>query len=90
MFGQRHPASRVAAVAALAGVLGNFAEPGRDPALNGFLASELVHLRAVEAAPVMQRAFAAGMVDERVAGDWEDVQIELGLKEERDTPKQDQ
>ncbi len=33
----------------------------------------------------MEQAFAAGLVDESVAGDWEDVQIELGLKDERET-----
>ena len=44
-------------------------------------------LRAVEAAPVMERAFSAGLVDEAVHGDWEDAQIELGLKKSREQPR---
>jgi hypothetical protein len=61
------------------------ASPTARP-LNGAIISELLDLEAVEAAPQMKQAFAAGVVDESVAGDWEDVQIELGLKEKRDTP----
>jgi hypothetical protein len=35
----------------------------------------------------MERAFAAGQVELPVAGDWEDVQIEMGLRQTRATPK---
>jgi hypothetical protein len=85
--GKLHPASREAAVAALTHLLENFAEPGREPALNAFLISDLVELDAVEAAPLMQRAFAARVVAEDVIGDWQAVQVELGLKDERDAPR---
>jgi hypothetical protein len=37
---------------------------------------------------VWEQAFASRQVDEAVAGDGEDVQIELGLREERETPGQ--
>ncbi|MBI3797972.1 MAG: DUF1186 domain-containing protein, partial [Deltaproteobacteria bacterium] len=57
-----------------------------DPSLNGFLLASLLDLNAVESLPVIERAFAADWVDESVAGDWEDVQIEFGLKEQRETP----
>jgi len=87
--GKLHPASRAAAVAALTRLLENFAEPGREPALNSFLISDLMGLDAVEAAPLMQRAFAAGLVAEDVIGDWQAVQIELGLKDERDAARRD-
>jgi hypothetical protein len=36
---------------------------------------------------VMERAFAADRVDISIPGDWEDVQVELGLIEERQTPR---
>ena len=85
--GKRHPSGRDAAVAALTRLLGNFAEPGRDPALNAFLVAGLVELDAVEAAPLMQRAFAARQVEEDVVGDWQAVQVELGLKDERDASR---
>ena len=46
-------------------------------------------MEAKEAAPLIERAFAQGYVDPMVMGDWEDVQIELGLKSaEEVTPKQ--
>ena len=43
----------------------------------------------MKSAPVIERAFAAGCVDISVRGDWEDVQVELGLARERITPKPD-
>jgi hypothetical protein len=65
--------------------LEHFAEV--DPILNGFIISFLTDLKAVEAAPVMERAFAADCVDISIQGDWEDTQIELGLLQERQTPR---
>ena len=40
----------------------------------------------MDAAPVIEKAFAAGRVDEMAIGDWEDAQIELGLKTHRERP----
>jgi hypothetical protein len=57
-----------------------------DEELNGFLLSDLLDLNAMEAMPVIRRAFAANAIDITIAGDLEDVEIELGLREERDTP----
>ncbi|HZO88333.1 MAG TPA: DUF1186 domain-containing protein [Chthonomonadaceae bacterium] len=56
--------------------------------LNGSLVSALLDLKAVEAAPVMELAFKANCVDEWIAGDWDDVQVELGLKERSEIPPQ--
>jgi hypothetical protein len=58
-----------------------------DESLNGFLIYDLVKLKATGAVPLIERAFAAGRVDEMVLGDWEDVQVELGLKPARETPR---
>jgi hypothetical protein len=85
-IGILHPDAHEMCVAALAQQLGRFAD--QDPALNGFLVGYLLDLKGVEALDVMQRAFDAGAVEEAIAGDWEDAQIELGLKAKRDRPRQ--
>ena len=61
--------------------------PVNNPNYNGFLVSVLLDLKAIEDAPLIERAYAADHVDLTVCGDWGDVQIELGLKEKRDTPE---
>jgi hypothetical protein len=82
---QKHPAARAECVAALVRQLEKYAD--NDRLLNAMLMAPLLELNAVEAAPVMEQAFAAKAVDFSVSGDWEDVQIELGLKGERETPR---
>jgi hypothetical protein len=57
-----------------------------DATLNGFVVAALVDLGAAEAAPEMEGAFHADLVDISIAGDWEEVQIGMGLLEERTTP----
>lgn len=59
-----------------------------DDDLNGFILAGLLDLHAVEAMPVIRRAFAANAIDITIAGDLEEVEIELGLREERETPSQ--
>jgi len=81
---RRQPEARAECVAIITRQLERYAE--NDEALNAFLIGTLLDLKAVESAPVMERAFAAGRVELAVAGDWEEVQIELGLKQKRDTP----
>lgn len=51
--------------------------------VNGFLVDALTGLRVMEAVPLMEQAFAARRVDLMARGDWEDVQMELGLIEHR-------
>lgn len=46
----------------------------------------LVDLNATEAVPEIEAAFAANMVDISFMGDWEEVQIRMGLLDERVTP----
>lgn len=83
---RRYTATRDQSATALSVQLERFAE--NDPTLNGFLVSYLLDLKAVEAAPLMERAFAANQVDLSVMGDWEDAQIGLGLKTNREKPRQ--
>ncbi len=78
-IGNEHKASRAECVEALAAQLEKFS--ATDPELNGFVVADLLDLDSVETASLLERAFAAGRVDESICGDWETVQIELGLKE---------
>lgn len=55
--------------------------------LNGLLICSLVDLKAVELIDDIRNMFQQGYVDITVAGDLEDVEIELGLRTERETPK---
>jgi hypothetical protein len=54
---------------------------------NTIIAAALCDLKAVEAAPIIEQAYAAGHVDVSYYGDWESAQIGLGLKTGRDTPE---
>jgi hypothetical protein len=80
----RHPHTRDEAVAAMARQLQGW--QNQDFYINTFLISNLVDLRGTEAAGAMEAAIAAQRVDTTVTGDWEDVQVELGLLAERITP----
>ena len=82
---RRYAATREQSLAALSAQLELYA--GQDPTLNGFLVSYLLDLKAVEAAPLIERAFAANRIDLSVMGDWEDAQVELGLKATREKPR---
>lgn len=79
------PSARAECVRVLSRELERFME--NDPILNGFLISYLVYLQAVETAPLIERAFVADHVDLSIRGDWEDVQVDLGLKAARETPR---
>ncbi len=84
-IGTAHPELRDEAVAVLSGQLADFRK--NDPSLNGLLISYLIDLHAVEAAPLMKQTFDADSVDLFILGDWEDAQIELGLKSAREKPR---
>jgi HEAT repeat protein len=51
-----------------------------DACANGFLVSALIDLKAVEHKLVIEQAHARQCVDLSICGDWDDVQVELGLK----------
>jgi Protein of unknown function (DUF1186) len=80
-IGKQHPESRAPCVATLTHQLEQFAK--NDTTLNGSLLADLLDLHAVEAAPTIERAFAAKAIDENVAGGWEDVQVKFSIKEKR-------
>ena len=61
-----------------------------DPTLNGFMVAGLVSdLKAVDAAPAIEAAYAADRVDESIVGDWYDAQVYLGLISAADVPKRE-
>ncbi len=55
--------------------------------VNGAVVSSLLNLEAVEAAPAIERAFAAGQVAESICGDWEEARYTLGLRPDPPAPR---
>jgi hypothetical protein len=84
-LGEAQPGSRDPCVAVLIRQLERYAE--QPVALNDALYYGLLRFKAVEAAPLMEKAFASGCLDESLNGDWEDAQILLGLRTERETER---
>jgi hypothetical protein len=81
---RQQPETRETCVAALSRQLERFVE--NNVGLNASIVANLVELKAVESADVIEQAFAFDRVDMMVLGDWEDVQVKLGLKEGRERP----
>jgi hypothetical protein len=81
-----HPKARTACVTALTRQLECL---DNDTEFNGFLIAYLIDLDAVESAPVMKKVFEADKVDISIAGDWDIVQMELGLKAPDPEPEPD-
>ncbi len=82
---QQHPDSREDCVGVLTHVLGKYA--ANDPALNGFVILGLTDLGALEAIDLIRAAYAMECVDLSVLGDIEDVEIEMGIRDRRATPR---
>jgi len=82
---QEYPETRAACVRYIASALENY--ENQDEGLNAFLIVELVELRDTEHLGLMEKAFDDECVDEFVMGDFEDVQVALGLLEERAQPR---
>lgn len=80
-----YPQSREVCVTAIGEQLKRF--ENETPSLNALLIWTLTDLKSHDYHDTIQQAFEANQVDETVCGDWEDVQITLGLLKERITPK---
>lgn len=78
---QEHPELREQVVAMLSDVLRN-AERNHEITNTGAM-DALVELEAVEALPLIRRAFELGLVDEMMRGPWGDVAAELGAEPEQ-------
>ncbi len=82
---EQHPEVRDQCVATLTERLKQSNED--EVEINAFLIDYLVNLHAVESLPVIRAAFEADAVEIFVTGDLEDVEIELGVRTERSTPR---
>jgi hypothetical protein len=80
-----HPEARDAVVKVLVTQLDLY--PRNNVGLNGFLILHLADLKVVEVAPLIEQVFRARRVDEKITGDWEDIQVALGLLAARVTPR---
>jgi hypothetical protein len=80
----RHAGCRGECVAILVRTLEPYADA--NPTVNGFAVSALLDLRAVEAIDTIRDAFRRNAIDLSIAGDLEDVEVELGLRDRRATP----
>jgi preprotein translocase subunit SecA len=70
-------------------VLSDYLEQATEdyPDLNGFTVSYLADLKAANAIDVIRQAFEKGIVSFGVTGDLEDVEVLMGFREKRTTPK---
>ena len=83
---KQHPESRSDGVLVLTQELNRFTT--NDPDLNAILVCNLViDFRAIESIEVIKKAFEAGRVNEDFMGDWDEVQVELGLKDRLEVPE---
>jgi hypothetical protein len=81
----QYPESRDACVMALSQQLEQFISNDED--LNGHLITALVaDFKAIEVLPLIEQAYQANRVNVAFIGDWQDVQVHLGLKEAPDRP----
>jgi hypothetical protein len=76
-IGKRHPETRAHIVGVLTEQLAK--HESEIYHLNAFLIAYLTDLKASESAEVIERAFAANLVDETVCGDWADIREELSV-----------
>jgi uncharacterized protein len=84
---ERHPESRDRVIEVLTAFL-----RVKDTSLstiNGLIVCSLIDLQASESIEVIRDIYSGGMVDISCAGDLEEVEISLGLRTERTTPKPD-
>jgi len=81
---QAHPESKDVCVQALMEALDRYETT--DSEVNAFFVTYLADLKALEAVPLVEKAFLAEKVSFSVDGDFEDFQIHMGLLEKRLTP----
>ena len=84
-LGEDHPDLRDSCRSVLREQLAEHAQ--QSPDLNAFIVSALIDLGAEEDIDGIREAFGAGHVDLSVAGDIEDVELDLGLRTRRSTDR---
>ena len=82
---KQYPENRADCIAVLTRQLEKFVE--NDPDWNAIIITGLVTVfNSIESAPLMEQAFQAGYVNEDWMGDWDEIQVELGLKDRSEVP----
>ena len=84
-IGVKHPETRDRVIEIITAALDEKYEHN-DGDINGYWIADLLDLKAVESYAVIKKAFVAKKVNLRIAGDLEDVELEFGMREKRDTP----
>ncbi len=74
----KYPETRESNIAAIAGELEKFRD--NNPTFNALLIGILVDLQAVEVINIIEQAYQANQVDIFFGGDWDSIQVDLGLK----------
>jgi len=83
---EAHPETKDECAAAIVSALLGYKD--NDESLNGSMISDLLQMNAArEHVGLIEEAFKSGNVDEAVDGDFEDIQVRLGLIEKRATPR---
>jgi hypothetical protein len=81
-----HPETKEECAAAIVAALLGYKD--NDEVLNGFMISGLVYINAArDHLSLIEEAFKSGNVDEAVDGDFEDIQVKLGIIKKRTTPR---
>jgi yecA family protein len=83
----QHPESRAQVLDVFRDYLA--APSAQQRTLNGLLVANLLDLQAIECIDSIREMYRRNIVDISCAGDIEDVEIELGLRDARETPKPD-
>lgn len=84
-IGQKYPEVRLQCIESICAVFEKYKT--NDEEFNGFLIDNLLELKAIEKIDLVEQAFLSERVDISIAGDFEDIQIELGLLNKRTTPR---
>ena len=87
LIGKQYPEYRDECVEILTRRLADYENNPNE--LNGWLVWNLMDLKAVESASVIEAGFAADAINPFIAGDWYEVQVELGLKTREELPERE-
>lgn len=85
IIGNQFPQARETILPTIAEVLEHYST--NDPVINAEMAYSLGKFKAVEHAPLVEKAYKARMIDDTIFGDWEDFQVLAGMLEKRITEK---
>lgn len=85
IIAKQQPDNRQQAIEMLVKQLQNFAQ--NDTTYNSFVIYYLTNLKQIEQLPLIKQVFDANKADLLHQGDYEEIEMELGVRQERSTPK---